>query len=160
MTKIKKQNERVGVAELSEWWSISRDGVLRFLSHPAAPKRAADGTWNRLEVLQYREQRLARSARKVGEPDSITEARRWKLMLECEKLRVQIAELKRDLVPKAEVVDLLSELAMLVGAVFDQWTSEVSGLTGDAHLVEEAERLTGRMRARLREEVRARREPA
>lgn len=161
MVKKKSTPETATVRQLAAEWNIAEESVYKFLRHPNAPARNPDGTWPRREVLEYRERQLQRIAsRTAPAADSLAEARKTKVLLECLKLRTEIDKLRGELVSRQEIIDLLSELALLTGAVFDQWTSEVAGLTGDAHLVEEAERLTGRMRARLREEVRARREPA
>ena len=160
MVKKKPTSETASVRELAALWNIAEESVYKFLRHPNAPARNTDGTWPRREVLEYRERQLNRIAerRASAPPDSLQEARKTKVLLECLRLRTEIDKLRGELVPRQEIIDLLGELGMITASVFDQWVGMVSAMIGDIALVNEAERLTEKMRGRLREEVRLRRE--
>lgn len=70
------------------------------------------------------------------------------------KLDIEIAAMEGRMVAVGEVKSTLLMLAQMVAHVFDEWAVEVGAMTGDVALLERAEQLAGKMRARLTEEER------
>jgi hypothetical protein len=112
----------------------------------------------RYAVAPLAEEKIAaagRAAKPAGE-DADGVPRSWsdrKKAKETEKLQIQIDELREDLVPKAEHLADMQEMAQCVMDTFAQWISQVKVLTGDARVVAESERLRDRMLERLRAKV-------
>lgn len=131
-------------------------GVHRTTVHGWEAGRATNGFPKRTKSRRLN-LRLVQQWCRDREKDAITGDGSWLDEIrkrQVKKLDFELDQMERELVPRQEVVDLLLELAAGVNSVFDVWMTEVGALTGDVKLVEEAERLSNRMRSKLREKVR------
>ena len=100
-------------AELSDLWGMTQQNVAKLVKQGMPMDSVESATAWRKQFLEERT------------PASYQEARTKKALLECEKLEMQLAILKGDYEPKAQV----REDGIRIGAIF---TAKVAALVNDA----------------------------
>jgi hypothetical protein len=101
-------------AELSELWGMTQQNVAKLVKQGMPMDSIESATAWRKQFLEER-----------APPASYQEARTKKALLECEKLEMQLAILREDYEPKAQV----REDGIRIGAIF---TAKLAALVNDA----------------------------
>ena len=139
MSKIPKYANTVG--ELADIAGIARQNMHKnWLSKDDWPQKQEQG-WPVKACLEYMEQHMAQKQIDEG---ANADLKREKLKLECDVIREKLSILRKDHIPMTEHLREIAEHAAMCKAVFAQWIEQVSAVTRDAGLRDEAKRLRDR----------------
>ncbi len=145
--------KRANITELEQLCNLSTNPIKKHIRKAHIPK-GKDGKYNVGRVLnailkhrnQYSQTAAANGKRETA---GASEFKFLKVDLECQILQVKLDQLKGQLIPLDEHFQEIREYAGMVNGVFEKWISEVSALTRNKHLVDEAERLADMARRQL-----------
>jgi hypothetical protein len=150
-----KLPRRATVAELSHIIGRSEKQVRECI-HARKLTRGKDGKFHVKAVVEEHLERQQRNNHNKNRTRELTAPATWADMLKAtqvDKLEVQIAELRGELVTRDEVQATLAEHSAAVRGALDNWVQYVAAEKRDADLLEWAEQARDRALAGIQESL-------